>query len=309
MVVYDLLIVGGGPAGLAAAIYGGRGNLHTAVLEKGLPGGQAATTAELVNYPGFGKGSTGPEIMQKWLEQAEQFGAEMIYDDAVEYQLTGEPKRITGAGGTVYEAKTVVLATGAEPKVLGISGEKEFRGRGVSYCATCDAAFFKGLRVTVIGSGDSAIDEAQYLTQFAKEVTVIVRRPQGELRANKKSVAKAMANPKVKWMWHAAPQEIKGDQTVTALLVKDVASGEITEIPCDGVFFFVGNVPRTELFQDQIVLNEQKYIVTDETMATSLPGVYAAGDVRQKYLRQVVTAASDGAVAAFAAEKYLAATE
>ncbi len=309
MTIYDLLIIGGGPAGLAAAIYGGRGKLKTAVIEKGMPGGQAATTNELENYPGFGKGFTGPDIMQKWLAQAQAFDAEILYDDVLEYRLKGDIKEVKGMTGTVYQAKSIILANGSEPRILGIPGEKEFRGRGVSYCATCDAAFFKDLKVTVIGNGDTAIDEAQYLTKFAQEVTIIVRRPYKQLRANKRSVESAYANPKIKWVWESVPVEVKGDQVVTSLLVQNTATGEISEITCDGVFFFVGMLPRTELFVDQLDHNEQNYIITDEKMATNIDGVFAAGDLREKYLRQVITAANDGAIAAYAAEKYLAQKE
>ena len=209
----------------------------------------------------------------------------------------------------VYQAKSIILANGSEPRILGIPGEKEFRGRGVSYCATCDAAFFKDLKVTVIGNGDTAIDEAQYLTKFAQEVTIIVRRPYKQLRANKRSVESAYANPKIKWVWESVPVEVKGDQVVTSLLVQNTATGEISEITCDGVFFFVGMLPRTELFVDQLDHNEQNYIITDEKMATNIDGVFAAGDLREKYLRQVITAANDGAIAAYAAEKYLAQKE
>ncbi|MGI6684156.1 MAG: thioredoxin-disulfide reductase [Bacillota bacterium] len=307
--VYDVIIVGGGPAGLSAGVYGSRSRLKTAILQKGKPGGQAATTQDLENYPGFSRGTTGPALMEAMAKHANSFGTEIIREEVIDLELDGEIKVLKGKSGKEYLAKTVILAPGAEPRSLNIKGERSLRGKGVSYCATCDADFFEELDVVVVGNGDAAVEEAMYLTKFAETVTIIVIHDEGILDCNKASAELAFANPKIKWVWNSVLTEIKGDGLVESVLIKNIKTGEISEMETNGVFFFVGTVPKTDLLKGKVELNEQGYIITNDLMETSVPGVYAAGDARVKYLRQVITAASDGAIAAVAAEKYLAEEE
>jgi len=307
--IYDIVIVGGGPAGLSAGIYGSRSRLKTVILQKGKPGGQAATTQDLENYPGFSRGTTGPELMEAMAKHAQSFGTEIIREDVVDLDLEGDIKVVRTKSGKEYRSKIVILAPGAEPGSLNIKGEHAFRGKGVSYCATCDADFFEDLDVIVVGNGDAAVEEAMYLTKFAKTVTIIVIHDEGMLDCNKASAEKAFNNPKIKWVWNSVLEEIKGDGLVERVVIKNIKTGELSERETSGVFFFVGTVPKTDMLKGKVELNEQGYIITNEQMETSVPGVYAAGDARVKYLRQVVTAAADGAVAAVAAEKYLAEEE
>lgn len=307
--VYDVLVVGGGPGGLAAGIYGSRSRLKTAVIEKARPGGQAATTEELANYPGFFDGTTGPGLMEKFRAHAEFFGTEILRGNIVDMDLSGAVKKLVAKDGAEYFAHSVVFAPGAEPRSLNIPGERKLRGKGVSYCATCDADFFEDLDVVVVGNGDAAIEEAEYLTKFAESVTIIVIHEEGVLDCNKASAERAMKNPKLHFVWNSVLEEIVGDELVERVRVKDIRTKEISELETNGVFFFVGTVPRTDFLRGHIELNEQGYIVTNDMMETNVPGVYAVGDARVKYLRQVVTAAADGAVAAVAAEKYLAEME
>jgi thioredoxin reductase (NADPH) len=303
--VYDIIVVGGGPAGLAAGIYGSRSRLKTAILTKGKPGGQAATTQELENYPGFSRGTTGPALMESMAQHASSFGTEILREEAVELDLGGEIKLIRTRSKKEYRSRTVILAPGAEPRSLNIKGEHSLKGKGVSFCATCDADFFEDLDVVVVGNGDAAIEEAMYLTKFAETVTIIVIHDEGVLDCNKASAERAFDNPKIKWVWNSVLDEIKGDGLVESVMVKNIKTGELAEMATNGVFFFVGSVPKTDLLKGKVELDEQGYIVTNDLMETSVAGVYAAGDVRAKYLRQVITAASDGAIAAVAIEKYL----
>ena len=304
--VYDILIVGGGPGGMAAAIYGSRSRLKTGILEKGKLGGQAATTEELENYPGFSRGQTGPALMESMAEHAISFGTEVIREEVVELELEGDIKVVKTKSGHDYQTKTVVLAMGAVPKSLNIKGEDSHRGKGVSYCATCDADFFEELDVVVVGNGDTAVEEAMYLTKFAETVTIIVRRNEGDLRCNKTSAERAFTNPKIKWVWNSVLEEIKGDSLVESVVIKNLKTGELSVMETNGVFFFVGTIPKTSIISGKIELNDQGYIITNDLMETSVSGVYAVGDAREKFLRQVVTAVSDGAIAAVAVEKYLA---
>ena len=306
MGIYDLLIVGGGPGGLAAGIYGSRARLKTAILEKGRPGGQAATTVEMENYPGFFEDVTGPGIMDQFAAHAQRFGTEIIKATIVDLDLTGAVKKVIAKDGTEYLAHSVIFAPGAEPRTLNIKGEHPLRGKGVSYCATCDADFFEELDLVVIGNGDAAIEEAMHLTKFAESVTIIVIHEEGILDCNRASAEKAFENPKIKWVWNSTIEEIHGEELVEAVSIKNIKTGEISSLEVNGVFFFVGTVPKTAFLKGHVALDEQGYILTDETMETSVEGVYAAGDARVKYLRQVITAAADGAIAAVAAEKYLA---
>lgn len=306
--LYDVIILGGGPAGLTAGLYAGRSRLKTLLIEKNQDGGQIALSADVENYPGqLLEGETGVSLAARMAAQCERFGVERKRDDIQKAELSGEVKRLIGSGGT-YEARTVILATGASPRPIGCENEKDLIGRGVSYCATCDGAFFRGLDVYVAGGGDSAVEEALFLTRFARKVTIIHRRDQ--LRAAKSIQEKAFANPKIGFLWDSVVVKAEGSDVLDALTVRNVKTGELTVIkaaPEDGMlglFGFVGYLPNTGLFADQLPL-ENGYVSTDTDMRTALPGVFAAGDVRVKSLRQVVTAAADGAIAAVQAERYL----
>ena len=307
--LYDVIILGGGPAGLSAGLYAGRSRMKTLLIEKGAPGGQIALSADVENYPGqLLDGETGITLSARMAEQCQRFGVERIADTIREVQLTGEEKRLTGGKGE-YRARTVIIATGASPRPIGCENEAAFTGKGISYCATCDGAFFRGLDVYVAGGGDSAVEEAIFLTRFARRVTLIHRRD--SLRAAKSIQERAFANPKIRFLWDSVVVRADGNDALNALTVKNVKTGELTEIRASqedgmlGLFGFVGYLPNTGLFQDQLPL-ESGYIRTDEDMRTAIPGVFAAGDVRVKSLRQVVTAAADGAIAAVQAERYLA---
>lgn len=301
---YDLIIIGGGPAGLAAAIYGSRAGLATCVIERGLPGGQIFNTSKVENYPGFPEGVLGPDISSRLDEHARRFGAEVVIADVSAVDLASPTKRISTSEGEIA-GRSVIVATGATPKRLGVPGEEQLIGAGVSYCATCDGAFYRDKTVAVVGGGDAAVDEALFLTRFAKEVIIIHRRDQ--LRAIKYLQDKALANPKIKFVWNSVVAEILGDTKVKALTVETVSGGrtERRAIAVDGVFIYVGMMPNTAFLGGAIPLDAQGYIPSSETTETATPGVFAAGDVRRKVLRQVVTAVADGAVAAHMAEKYL----
>lgn len=298
----DLVIIGGGPAGLSAGIYASRAAIDTVLLERGIPGGLVISTHFIDNYPGFSEGIGGPELMTQMEKQARRFGLD-IQSTNVDGIKVSEKGFILKTDQGEIKAGAVIMATGAQPQLLGVKGEKEFTGRGVSYCATCDGAFFRGKTVAVVGGGDAAVEEAMFLTRFVNKVLLIHRR--GELRATKIVQKRAFENPKIDFIWHNVVDEIYGKDTVEALLVRDVRDNEKRILNVDGVFLYVGNSPNSWLVRDIVTLDEKGYIITDENMLTSQPGIYAAGDVRQKLLRQVVTAVADGAVAAVAAEKYL----
>lgn len=306
--IYDVIIIGAGPAGLSAAMYAGRSRLQTLLIEKEKDGGQIVITSEIENYPGGIEHETGPSLIGRMSDQVARFGAEKVYDTVEDVQLEGDVKVIKGQKGE-YRAKTVILAAGAHPRPVGCPGERELTGKGVSYCATCDAAFFEDFEVYVIGGGDSAVEEALYLTKFARKVTIVHRRD--ELRAAKSIQEKAFANPKVDFMWNSTIAEFKGDGLLTSMIVEDTKTGEKKEVFADeedgtfGVFVFIGFVPHSELFKGKVEMKGD-YIITDDNMNTNIPGVFAAGDIRVKSLRQVVTAAADGAIAATQVEKYLA---
>jgi len=308
--LYDVIIIGSGPAGLSAGIYSGRSLLKTLIIEKSKAGGQAAITNEIDNYPGADEGETGPSLINKMVKQAERFGVQRVTDEITSVEFDGDVKKVTGKKGE-YKAKAVIIASGAFPRVIGCKGEMEFTGKGVSYCATCDAAFFEGMEVFVVGAGDSAIQEALFLTRFARKVTVLYRRSQAEMRAAKSILDKAFSNPKLNFIYHTVVEEVRGETGILdTIVVKNTQSGEISEFHADpddgtfGLFVFVGFVPNTDIFQGKINM-EGGYILADENMCTNIPGVYAAGDCRTKPLRQVVTATADGAIAAVHAEKYI----
>ena len=305
--IYDVIILGAGPAGLSAGLYAGRSRLDTLIIEKGQAGGQIINTDEIENYPGqIVEGETGVSLVRRMYEQTEQFGAEHVRDTITNVELDGDIKVLTGEKDT-YQAKNIIIATGAYARPIGCKGEGQFRGKGVSYCATCDANFFEDFEVYVVGGGDSAVEEAMYLTKFARKVTIIHRRD--ELRAAKSIQEKAFKNPKLFFMWDSVVEELEGDDILQAMYVKNVKTGEVTKVEADpedgmfGLFGFIGTVPNTKIFEGIIDMDERGYIKTDADMHTNIPGVYAAGDVRVKSLRQVVTAAADGAIAAVQVER------
>ena len=288
--IYDVIILGAGPGGLAAGIYAGRARLDTLIIEKGKDGGQIAITDEIENYPGqMVEGESGPSLIARMTQQVERFGAERVSDTITSVELEGPVKTLVGNNGT-YKARTLIIATGAFPKPIGCKGEGEFMGKGVSYCATCDASFFEDLEVFVVGGGDSAVEEAMYLTKFARKVTIIHRRD--ELRAAKSIQEKAFKNPKLFFLWDTVVEELHGEDILSGMTVKNVKTGELTRIDADeddglfGVFGFIGYNPRSELFEGKLEL-DHGYIKTDENMHTNVEGVYAVGDIRVKSLRQV----------------------
>lgn len=304
---YDVAIIGGGPAGMSAGLYAARAALKVVILEKGMPGGQASTTDNIENYPGFPEGIPGPDLMMKMDEQARRFGVESKFTEVLAVSpLDGGSFQIKTYDSD-FTAKTIIITTGALSKPLDIPGEKQFLGRGVSYCATCDANFFQGKIVAVIGGGDSAIQEGIYLTKFAEKVYIIHRR--GELRATKVIQQKAMANPKIEFILDSVVSSILGSDKVEAVKVKNLRSDEEKAVAVDGIFVYIGKEPTTELFKGLIEIDERGYIVTDASMRTSYRGIFAAGDARQTPLRQVVTAVADGAIAAVTAEQYIEALE
>ena len=307
MKTYDIVIIGGGPAGLAAGLYAGRAKMDTLIIEKQKFGGQIVITDELENYPGSIEGETGPSLIERMVAQADKFGCERIEDTVTSVELDGDIKKIKCTNGE-YQAKAVIVTSGATHTEIGCPGEKELTGKGVSYCATCDAAFFEDFQVYVVGGGDAAVEEAMYLTKFARQVTLIHRRDQ--LRAARSIQEKAFANEKLDFMWNTTIEEIKGDGLVESMIVKDTQTGETREIFADeedgtfGIFVFIGFKPLSDVFEGKLEM-ERGYIITDEDMHTNIPGIFAAGDIRKKSLRQVVTAAADGAIAATQAGKYI----
>ena len=299
----ELLILGGGPAGYTAAIYGARAGLSPLVLEMAGPGGQMATTNEVENYPGFPEGIGGPELALLMQQQAHRLGAETRNEMVLEVDLAGDVKRIRTDGG-VYEARAVIIATGATPRMMGVPGEAELRGMGVSYCATCDGFFSRNMDVCVVGGGDTAIEDALFLSNVCKSVTLIHRRD--AFRAAKGLVKKLDRVENITLMMDTLPVRVNGKMQVDSLRVKNKHTGEEQELSCAGVFVAVGQVPHSELYKGQIEMDEAGYILADgETLMTSMPGVFVAGDIRKKGLRQILTAAADGAIAAVSAESHL----
>ena len=300
--IYDIVIIGGGPAGLAAAIYAGRAKLSCLVIEYNNEGGQIVTTSEIENYPGCMPDESGQSLVSRMLDQAENFGAEFARDQIISVDFSASPKLVSGFADD-YCCKAVIIASGAQPARIGCPGEEEFTGLGVSYCATCDAAFFEGLPVYVVGGGDAAVEEALYLTKFASQVTIIHRRDQ--LRAAKSIQEKAFAEPRMNFAFSTVVEEIRGEEMMSSMVLRNLKDGSRTLVSGDfGLFVFVGYTPNSGVFEGLLDM-ERGYIRTDENMQTSVPGVFAAGDIRVKTLRQVVTAVSDGAIAAVSAEKYI----
>lgn len=301
--LYDVIIIGGGPAGLTAALYCGRARLRTLVLERATTGGQAATTDIIENYPGFPEGVGGFELTEKMKQQALAFGAEIQEIKPVaSIEADGDIRVIATEDGD-FRARTVIIASGVEASTLGVPGEDELRGKGVSYCATCDGAFYRDKVVAVIGGGNAAVEEAVFLTKFASKVYIIHRRD--ELRADKIVQERAMANDKVEIVWDSLLKKIVGDQKVEGIVIENKNTHERTEIDLDGVFFYIGSVPNTTFCEGVIELDDRDFVITDEKLQTSMPGVFACGDCRANKLKQVAVAVGEGALAAVEADKYI----
>ena len=302
----DVIVIGGGPAGLTSGIYTGRAQLKTLILEKGLPGGQIAQTEEVENYPGFDEAISGPELSQRMVRQAEKFGAEIVMEEVQRIRRDGDRFIVTGYDG-LYEAKALIIATGATPRRLGVPGEDEFYGRGVSTCATCDGFFYRGKNVIVVGGGDAAVEEGLFLTKFADSVTVVHRRD--ELRANKEAQRRAFGNPKMSWVWNTVVEEVLGDEQVTGVAVRNVETQERGTLSTDGVFIYVGHNPNTDYLDGLIELSSTGYAKVHDDIYTNVPGIFAAGDVADEVYRQLATSVGAGTRAAMAAERYLAERE
>jgi thioredoxin reductase (NADPH) len=305
--VRDVIIIGGGPAGYTAALYAARGNLKPLVIEGFNWGGQLMITSEVENYPGYPEGIMGPEMMQDFRRQAERFGADFLTDDVTKVDFSERPFRVW-VGNEEYRAQAVIIATGAHARQLGLDSERRLQGRGVSYCATCDAAFFPEKHVVVVGGGDSAMEEATFLTRFAAKVTIVHRRD--EFRASQIMLDRARANEKIEWVTNAVVEEVLGEDRLTGVRLRDVNTDETWDVDADGLFAAIGHDPNTELFLDQLHHDDAGYLVTKpRSTETNIPGVFAVGDVQDHVYRQAVTAAGSGSMGALDAERYLAALE
>ncbi len=306
---YDVVIIGGGAAGLTAAIYAGRARLSTLLIEKALVGGLATYTNEIANYPGFPNEPKGEEITNLMKEQAKNMGVKFKLTDVKSVSLEGDEK-IVETFRNKYIAKSVILATGGRPRTTGAANEENYLfDKGISFCATCDAAANTDKHVVVIGSGDAAIEEGMFLTKFASKVTVSVIHDEGKMDCNEIARNQALQNPKMEFVWNTVVDSFEGDGYLERINLKNLKTNEIIPVDCDNCFEFIGYIPNTEIFKDQINLTDRGYIITNEKMETNIPGVFSAGDVREKWLKQVATAVGDGAIAGFAAEKYIAETE
>jgi thioredoxin reductase (NADPH) len=305
--VRDVIVIGSGPAGYTAALYAARANLRPLVFEGAVTaGGALMNTTDVENFPGFPDGIQGPDLMEKMRAQAARFGAEIVTDDVIEARLTGDVKEVVAGEGSVHRARTVILATGSAYRELGLQNEKRLSGHGVSWCATCDGFFFREQDVIVVGGGDSALEEATFLTRFARSVRVVHRRD--TLRASKIMQERAFADPKLSFVWNAVVVDVHGDSKLEAVTLKDTRTGEETRVEANGMFVAIGHDPRTELFRGQVDLDEAGYVaVRGRTTHTNLPGVFACGDVVDHEYRQAITAAGTGCSAALDAERYLAA--
>lgn len=299
---YDVIVIGGGPGGYCAALYAARANLKTLVIEKFAPGGQMATTEIVENYPGFVDGINGFELGMQMKKGAERFGVKTKLAEVKSVELSANPKLVHTAKDT-FESKTVILALGAFPRELGLENERNLRGRGVSYCATCDGMFYRDKTVVIVGGGNTAVADAIFLAKICRKVYLVHRRD--ELRASKTYMESLERTENIEFLWSSEVTEILEDEFVTGVKVRNKKDGEVREIACDGIFVAIGNIPNTKLIEGQVLLDESGYVLADETTRTNIPGVFAVGDMRQKPLRQIVTAVSDGAVASKYAEEFI----
>lgn len=302
-----VIVLGSGPAGLTAALYTARAGLEPLVISGSQLGGQVSITYEVENYPGFPEGSTGPELVERMQKQAERFGARLLLDEVVEVDFRRPSPLGLRTHGGEYEATAVVVATGASPRKLGVPGEEALIGRGVSFCATCDGFFFRGKNIVVVGGGDSALEEGLFLTRFAQAVRVVHRR--GELRAGEALKKRAMANEKMSFLWNSVVEEIRGEGKVQSVLLRNVKTQETQELATDGVFIYIGHFPNSDLFRGQLEMDERGYLITDRHMMTSVPGVFAAGEIQDPVYRQVATSVGQGAAAGMMVERWLASRE
>lgn len=301
----DIAIIGAGPAGMTASVYARRAGYSVTVFELGMPGGQLSTTDKIENFPGYPEGLPGAELGMKFYEHAQAFGAEFVFEQVVRVEADSAVKKVITNNGTEekeYEARAIIIATGAHPRTLGVPGEDTFRGHGVSYCGTCDGFFFRGKDVCVVGGGDVAVEDAIYLANMCNSVTVFHRRD--ELRANKRSQDAAFANGKITFVWNTIVTELKGDDQLRSVVTKNVKTDEVKEWTFDGCFIFVGYDPNQDVYPQGLATDERGYVLTDENMATNIPGVYAVGDVRKKNVRQVATAVGDGGIVMSDIERY-----
>lgn len=300
--LFDLIILGGGPAGLTSALYAKRAKLKVLLVEKMILGGAATTTFLIENYPGFPEGLSGMELSNRLQDQVRRLGLDILWGNASKIVIKKTHKEVITNSKTL-KTKAIIVATGTESAKLGIEGEKEFLGRGVSYCATCDGAFYKGKNIMVVGGGNSAIEEAIFLTRFAKKISIVHRRDQ--LRADKILADQAASHPKIYFFWHSTLEKILGVDKVNEVLLKDLQTNKNLKVPVDGVFIYIGSIPHSDIVKGIVKLDKKGFIITNEEMKTSVKGIFAAGDVRVKQLRQVITAVSDGAIAAESARKYI----
>lgn len=301
--IENVIIIGSGPAGWSAAIYTGRAELRPLLITGNELGGQIALTTEVENFPGFEQ-IQGPELVAHMQAQAERFGTEVLIDYVTEVDVNGPPFTVTTAGGRVFKTKALIIATGASPRRLNVPNEERLTGRGVSYCATCDGFFFRGKEVAVIGGGDSALQEALFLTRFASRVWIVHRRDQ--LRAGATLQRRAVGSPKIDFIWNSVVQRINGDAKVESITLKNLNTGEVTELPVEGVFVYIGHLPNNQLFMGKLAMDEQGYLITDKLMRTSVPGIFAAGEIQDRRFKQAATSAGQGVAAAMEVEKYLA---
>ncbi|NOZ29332.1 MAG: thioredoxin-disulfide reductase [Chloroflexi bacterium] len=305
--VENVIIIGSGPAGLTAGLYTARAELNPLLFTGNEVGGQVSITNEVENYPGFPEGVTGPELVERMQQQAEKFGCRIEYDYVTKVDFQRHPFVVETSSGKQYAAKAVIVATGATPRKLGVPGEQEFTGRGVSYCATCDGFFFRGKEIVVVGGGDSALEEGIFLTRFASKVRIVHRRDQ--LRASQVLQRRAFANDKIEFIWNSVVTSINGDSMVQSVTLKNVKTGEVSELKTDGVFIYIGHVPNSELFVGQLEMDDLGYVITDKRGHTSVPGVFAAGEIQDRIFRQVATSVGQGCAAAMEAEKFIAELE
>ena len=305
--VENVIIIGSGPAGWSAAIYTARADLRPLLITGNELGGQIALTTEVENFPGFDEAIQGPELVERMQRQAERFGAEVLTDYVTDIDVTSQPFIVRTASGQEFKSKSIIAATGASPRRMGVPNEERLTGRGVSYCATCDGFFFRGKAIAVIGGGDSALQEALFLTKFASKVRVIHRRD--SLRAGATLQRRARENPKIEFVWNSVVTNVNGENKVESIMVKDIKTGTSADLPVDGVFVYIGHLPNNQLFLDKLAMDEEGYLVTDKLMRTSMPGIFAAGEIQDHRFKQAATSAGQGVAAAMECEKYLAERE